>query len=212
MSGILGTLPMPPKSAPTRKQTGERPRARRADAERSVAAILDAATDALAGDPDATMADIALRAGVVRATIYVHFPTREALIAAVTDRAIAESTDALKAVKLEEGEPDDALVRALTASWRTLARYHPLVQINTRLAPEELHALHQPVLRLIRPLLKRGQEAGLFNRELPVDWMLVVILELIHAASRSVSTGALTDSKAQRALIATTLGALSAPA
>jgi AcrR family transcriptional regulator len=203
---------MPPRTAPTSKQTGERRRTRRADAERSVAAILDAATESLAVDPDATMADIAHRAGVVRATIYVHFPTREALIAAVTDRAIAESTDALEAAHLERGEPDEALTRALTVSWRTLARYHPLVQINTRLAPEELHALHQPVLRLIRPLLKRGKEAGVFNGELPIDWMLVVILELIHAASRSVSTGALTDSKAERVLIATTLGALSARA
>ncbi|MGZ4179656.1 MAG: TetR/AcrR family transcriptional regulator [Solirubrobacteraceae bacterium] len=203
---------MPSKSAPALKQTVERPRARRADAERSVAAILDAATDALAADPDATMADIARRAGVVRATIYVHFPTREALITAATDRAIAESTDALRAAKLEEGDPRDALTRALTVSWRTLARYHPLVQINTRLAPEQLHALHQPVLRLIRPLLKRGQATGAFNRDLPVDWMLTVVLELIHAASRSVSTGALTDSKAERVLIATTLGALSAPA
>ena len=53
---------MSSKTAPARKQTRARPRARRADAERSVAAILDAATDALGADPDATMADIARRA------------------------------------------------------------------------------------------------------------------------------------------------------
>lgn len=49
-------------------------RRRRADAERNVARILDAAIDALAGDPEASMAEIARRAGVVRATVYVAHP------------------------------------------------------------------------------------------------------------------------------------------
>ena len=191
--------------------TGNKPstrgRRRRADADRSEVAILDAAVDALAGDPDVSMAEIARRAGVVRATIYVHFPTREALIAAVTARAIAEATDAIQATAPSEGDPADALARMLSASWQTLGRYHGLVHINSRLGPEHMHALHQPILRLIRPLLKAGQASGAFNPDLPLDWMLIVMLELIHAASREVTTGRLPADKAERALIATIAGA-----
>ena len=40
------------------------------------------------------------------------------------------------------------------------------------LRPDGARALHQPVLRLVRPLLKRGQASGAFNPDLPVDWML----------------------------------------
>ena len=63
-------------------------RRRRADADRSIQAIRQAALEALASDPDASMAEIARRAGVVRATIYAHFPTRESLLDAVMEHAV----------------------------------------------------------------------------------------------------------------------------
>src|SRR3978361_1089156 len=100
------------------------PRRRRADAERSIAAILDSAIESLSSDPEASMAEIARRAGVVRATIYVHFPTREALLEAVTHRAIAEVARVIEAAEPHQGAPAEALARVVTASWRTLGRYH----------------------------------------------------------------------------------------
>jgi hypothetical protein len=99
--------------------------------------------------------------------------------------------------------------RVLASAWRTLGRYHALVEINVRLAPARLRAVHAPVLGQLRPLLERGQASGAFNPDLPVDWTLTVILELIHAASREVSSGRLSEKTAERALLASVAGALS---
>ena len=180
----------------------------RADAQRSIARILDAAIDALGSDPEASMAAIARRAGVVRATIYVHFPTREALIAAVTERGLAEVSAAIESAEPARGEPAEALERVISAAWGALGRFHALVEINTRLAHADLHALHAPVLGILVPLIERGQRDGAFRADVPATWHLATLLALIHAASGELSAGRIAADQVEPALRASVLGAL----
>src|SRR3954469_251959 len=192
--------------------TAPSPPRRRADAERSIARILDAAVDALADDPGASMAEIARRAGVVRATIYVHFPTREALLEAVTHRAIAEVGEVIESAEPHRGDPADALARVVAASWRTLGRYHALIAINTQQhGQDELRARHSSVLGALQPLIERGQADGTFGADVPAAWHLSMVLALMHAASGELGAGRVNDADAAPALVATILGALSAP-
>jgi AcrR family transcriptional regulator len=188
------------------------PRRRRADADRSVAAILAATLEALASDPDASMAEIARRAGVVRATIYVHFPTRESLLDAVMEHAVAEVALATSAAEPERGEPRDALERVLRATWQKLDSFQALLAINTaRLSPEELHRRHLPVVSLFAPLIERGQKAGVFRSDLPVSWHLAVIRALAHTASFELQAGRIPEDQAEAAMITTVLAAISKP-
>ena len=188
------------------------PRRRRADADRSVAAILAAALDALAADPDASMAEIARRAGVVRATIYVHFPTRELLLDAVMERAVADVAEATSAAEPERGDPDEALERVLLATWRELDRFHALLAINTsRLSVEELHRRHLPVTSQLAPLIERGQKEGVFRSDLPVSWHLAVIRAIVHAASAELQSGRIPEADVERVMLTTVLAAISGP-
>jgi AcrR family transcriptional regulator len=186
------------------------PKRRRADADRSVAAILDAALEALASDPDSSMSEIARRAGVVRATIYVHFPTRETLLDAVMDYAVGHVAEATRAAEPQRGEPAEALQRVLRATWRQLAQYHGLLALNTaRLSAEELHRRHLPVLDQLEPLIKRGQKSGDFRSDLPITWLLAVTRSIVHTASHEIRGQRLRDSQAEDVIISTTLRAIS---
>lgn len=183
---------------------------RRADAERSIAAILDAALEALASDPESSMSEIARRAGVVRATIYVHFPTREALLDAVMERAVADVADAARSAEPERGDPEEALGRVLRATWRELSRFHALLAINlTRLSPEELHRRHLPVLNELEPLIERGQADGVFRSDLPVSWHLAVIRAIVHTASTEIRSGRIPETEGEAAMLSTALSAVS---
>lgn len=73
----------------------------RADARRSVDAILLAAREVLARNSFAGLDEIAAQAGVHRATLYRHFPSRDALLASLHE-AFFDDVDAV----IRETDPD----------------------------------------------------------------------------------------------------------
>ena len=195
---------------PTTTAEASVPKRRRADADRSVAAILDAALEALASDPDSSMSEIARRAGVVRATIYVHFPTRTALLDAVMEYAIGLVVEAMRGAEPQRGEPVEALERVLRATWRQLGQFHGLLAINiARLSAEELHRRHRPMLDQLEPLIERGQKKGVFRRDLPVVWQLAVLRAIVHAASTEIRGGRISESEAEALMLSTAISAIS---
>jgi AcrR family transcriptional regulator len=195
-------------------QAQARPRAsqpRRADAKRNVAAILAAAAESLARNPDTSMGEIAAAAGVGRMTLYGHFKTRAELLNAVLTQVIAEAHDALDAVDAS-GDPRDALARLVAANWLVVDRLRLVLEAAQRELPaERIHQAHEQVLDRVQGLIERGRDAGAFRADLPVPWLVSLAMNVMHAAATEVTAGRLTSGQAPSVVAATLLAALTAP-
>ena len=186
------------------------PKRRRADAERSITAITDAALQALASDPEVSMAEIARRAGVVRATIYMHFPTREALLDAVMEEATGRVAEAIRQAEPDRGAPREALERVILATWKQLNEFHNVLQINiNRLSAQELRRRHLPVTSQFIPLLERGQAEGVLRRDVSAEWLIAVIRAIVHVASTELQGGRLSHAEVEQTMLTTALAAVS---
>ncbi|MEU2896259.1 TetR/AcrR family transcriptional regulator [Streptomyces sp. NPDC001273] len=187
---------------------------RRADAQRSRAAILDAAIRLLNIHPDTSVEAIATAAGVTRQTVYAHFPSREQLLTAALDRITEEAVAAMDAAGLDAGPAADALLRLLDASNRTAGRYPVLLQKISMLPadPHTDHERHAPVADRLKRVIRRGQETGEFDGGLSPDWLVAVTISLGHAAGGEVNAGRMSGEDAAEALHASLLRVLGAAA
>lgn len=177
-------------------------RKRRADAQRSAASIVGAAVQVLNDDPDASMEAIARAASVTRQTVYAHFPSREHLLRTLLDHVTAEAVAEIDAADIDSGPAMDALFRLLEASDRSVGRYPVLLQTlgAMRLDQSADAQLHAPVADRLRRVLRRGQEAGEFDRRLSTDWLIAATINLGHAAGEAVGDGRLSKREADDAL------------
>jgi AcrR family transcriptional regulator len=168
-----------------------RSRKRRQDAERSRAAVLAAAVDVLGRRSDASVEEIAAIAGVVRQTVYAHFPSRQALLGAVVEYLTAETVNALNQVDLDTPPAGEALRRWLEASWAIIERNPILLSpiIATASPPGDEHERHQPVTATLEALLRRGRRTGAFETHLSEAWIVTAVIALGHAAGQQVTAG-----------------------
>ena len=177
---------------------------RRATAERNVAAILDAAAELLSQQEPASIAAVAAQAGVSRVTVYAHFPTWEALLEAVVERAVGYTTALLAAADLEAGPPMEALRRLLAAGWEEVGQHAAMAEAAARrLSAEAMGRSHQAAFGPVGALAERGQADGSFRADVPASWLVSSLFALIHACAGEVRAGRLEAGDAQRVLIVT---------
>lgn len=185
--------------------------AKRADAQRNVNAIAEAAVDCLSRNPEASVAEIAKAAGVGRVTLYGHFPSRADLVDAAFARAIDDGDAILDAVDLD-GDPTAALTRLIDASWQLVNRFRSLLlAAQHTLPPGRIRTLHAEPADRMRRLIERGQADGAFRTDLPTSWLISTMQNVMHGAADEINAGRLDATDAARYISATVLAALTPP-
>jgi AcrR family transcriptional regulator len=151
------------------------PRPVRSDARENQRRIVAAATAAFAESGDASLNEIARRAGVGPGTLYRHFPTREALIVAVYRQEIQALADLAPAL-LAEHPPVQALRLWLdqTARYGQL-KYGASAVIHAATSAGLETEAYGLVIGAITALLAGGREAGLLRPDVDPDDFLLLI-------------------------------------
>lgn len=177
---------------------------RRADAERSRADILAAATRLLAERPEVGLAAIAAAAGVTRQTVYAHFASREELLHAVIDHTTTQAIAAMDAADLESGTATAALLRMLDVGWQFF-RQSPGPELLGAFAPQRDRERHVPVEDRLLKLIRRGHRTGEFDRTATAEWLVAAIIAVSHAAGEQVRNDRMSLEQAQETLRHTVL-------
>lgn len=147
----------------------------RADARRNRAAILTAAATAFAQHgPAATTQQVADRAGVAVGTVFRHFPTKEALLAAIMKESLRRLTDQAQ---------DTDLFGFITAVVDQAATTRTVVDA---LAGQGVDVEVAGALRQLQDatadLLDRGQQSGAVRPEIRLDEVMALLTAAAHGA------------------------------
>ncbi|GHG56221.1 TetR/AcrR family transcriptional regulator [Streptomyces griseocarneus] len=183
----------------------------RADANRR--RIMDIALAELLRDADASMDQIARAAGVVRRTVYGHFPSRDALVAALVDDA-AESVAAAQAEALRDvADPAEALARSMLAVWDIADGYRLLLSLAQRsVTMEGIHQRLEPVRHECTAMLQRGLDEGRFTSPLPALALAYVREQVFFGVLQAVNDGIVAPEEGGRSAAVTALTAAGVPA
>jgi AcrR family transcriptional regulator len=130
--------------------------------------ILAVARQELGRNANASLDEIARTAGVVRRTLYGHFPGRQALLEALADEATQTLSEALTAPPVPADSPEEAWVRFILQVWSVGDRYRMLISLARRdLGAERVAEVLAPARTRAVSILDRGQQEGVFLREVP---------------------------------------------
>ncbi|WP_175420800.1 TetR/AcrR family transcriptional regulator [Streptomyces griseus] len=168
----------------------------RADARRNYDRLVgEARTSFAEHGTDASLEDIARRAGVGIGTLYRHFPNRQALMNAVFQETLG-SLLARSGELAQAPDPCAALMEWLRALVTHAGEYRGLAQALMSASGDETSALtpcHVPLRQAGERLLRRARSGGAVRADVSIDDLLQLTNAIALAAEQTPRDPALAD-------------------
>ncbi|MGW2524596.1 TetR/AcrR family transcriptional regulator [Streptomyces sp. NPDC001617] len=168
----------------------------RADARRNYDRLLAEARAAFATHgTDASLEDVAKRAGVGIGTLYRHFPNRQALLSAVFEDAVTDLLTRSREL-LDAPEPCTALVTWLREIITHAGEYRGLAHALMSVTADRTSALARcsdPMREAGTALLARAQQAGKIRDDVAITDLLQLTNAIALAAEESPADPELAD-------------------
>lgn len=166
----------------------------RSNARSNRARILATARRELGQNPDITLEELARASGVVRRTLFGHFPGRDALLEALAEEASETLRSALTAGARPAEPAERALAHFVFSMWPVGDRYRMLLALARRdLGVERVAEILAPARAECAAILERGQRDGVFPAHLPPAVLSAGLEAMTVALLEAVNTGELDD-------------------
>ena len=145
--------------------------------------IEDAGIQVLLRNPDAGMSEIALAAGVGRATLYRHFPSKRDLVLALAKKCLEETDQVVAPIKAAHMRGSAAIKATIQAVLPLTDRYRFLTTLWIY-DPEdaELNTMYVRQLEEFSTVVQQAQDEGAIDPELPISWVVSCFDGLLNAA------------------------------
>lgn len=168
-------------------------------ASKSRAALLEAGLDVLLKNPGATLSEIAVTAGVGRATLYRHFETREQLLLELAIESLAETDRACAYIEEQNLKGKEAIEEIVIAVMPLGNRFHFLLSLWSEFGSnKELTKMYNRQLTQLENRIAEAKLEKSIDKAIPNEWLVSLLDNLLYTGWYCIGAGTLSAEQASK--------------
>jgi|GEM_PF-1896660 len=157
---------------------------------RSRSLLLEAGVSLLAVSPNASLSDIANKAGIGRATLHRHFQNREQLIEELAIESMTKIENALLPIYNKKIPPVKKLIESLRAIIPLADKFKFLQCLYTMtISNKTVKQIYDKQIKRLAILVDEAKKEGKLNQKISTVWIIALIDSITYASWWLISQG-----------------------